>query len=504
MLAAMDGLRRPSVGEPVAGRRALVGGTALMLVLEALSGCSVEGSFGVAWTETDVGPPTTATSGDADSGVVDSSGTGSGSGSDEGDDGSVTLPNPLPTYEPARYPGGRTHSPITPYVADRMREIALLGPEKSQDVFMKTGASSTVSQNTLFCFAGNYDLGEHQSLQPTLDFFLGGDAAGSTPFDRQSEAARGGHHAGWAISGDPSPVDIEVDLVSPRLAFVHFGANDMGWGDTYGDALLYFHTNMMLLTDGLLDQGVVPVLFGITRRGDYASAQRWVDTWNATIRGIAQVHQVPFVDLYHAIDPLPGHGLAGDGLHLEAYAGGACILDDEGLQHGYNVRNLVALEVLERAAAVLVDEVPGLDDPQDPLLGDGTLDDPYVIDGLPFTDVRDTEVEGQPFVDVYPGCDSTTDESGPELWYRLEVEQTTRIRAAVLDMEGVDIDVHLVDHSATGEGCIERGHHFVEETLEPGTYHFVLDTWVDDDGVEQAGRVLFVLLECADSDASCG
>ncbi|MCA9708463.1 MAG: SGNH/GDSL hydrolase family protein [Myxococcales bacterium] len=415
--------------------------------------------------------------------------------------GDIGVP-PKP-YGPAFYPAGRTHSPITPYVADRMREAALLGPDMFEDVFMKTGASSTVSHNTLHCFADDpIELGDHQELDPTLQFFLGGDAAGSTPFDRETEAALVGHHAGWAISGDPSPIDIEVGLLSPRLALVHFGANDMGWGETYGDALLYFHTNMMLMVDGFLDQGIVPIIFGITRRGDYASAQRWVGTWNATLRGIAQARQIPFVDLYHAIDPLPGHGLASDGLHLEAYSGGACVLDDEGLQHGYNIRNLVALEALDRAVAVLVDDAPGIDPATAPLEGRGTPDEPLEIPMLPFTDSRNTAEQGDTFVDQYTGCDSTSDESGPEIWYRLELEQTTRIRAAVLDMEGVDIDVHLVDESATGDGCLARGHHFVETTLEPGTYHFALDTWVSD-GTPLAGEYLFVLVECEDDDASC-
>jgi hypothetical protein len=463
--------------------------------------CQIEGHVGVAWSETDVGSSTHTTSGEASTEATDSSVDTSASG---GSDGDVKNPDELPpAYEPARYPGGRTHSPITPYVADQMREIALLGPDKVDDVFMKSGASSTVSHNTLFCFAeGPVDLGTHQELQGTLDYYLGGDAAGTTPFDRESEAAAGGHHAGWVISGNPSPIDIEVSMVSPRVAVVHFGANDMGWGETYGDALLYFHSNMMLLVDGLLLEGVVPVLFGITRREDYASAQRWVDTWNATIRGIAQARQVPYVDLYTAIDWLPGHGLAGDGLHLEAYSGGACILDEEGLQHGYNLRNLVALEALDRAVAVLRDDVEGLDEPQPRLPGEGTQGEPWVIEELPFTDVRDTATDGLPFVDAYPGCNSDADESGPELWYRLEVEQTVRLRAAVLDMEGVDIDVHLVDASASGDGCIERGHHFVEETLEPGTYHFVLDTWVSD-GTPLGGEYLFVLLECADDDSAC-
>ncbi len=433
---------------------------------------------------------------------VDGSSTAAGE-TENVDDGTETgeTGEPVP-YRPERYPGGRAHSPVTPYVADRMREIAVLGPDKADDVFMKTGASSTVSSNTLHCFADDpLELGAHDHLLPTLEWFLGGDAAGSTPFDRDTLAAEVGHHAGWAIEGDPSPVEMELELVSPQLALIHFGTNDMGWGATYGDALVGFHTNMMLLMDMLHDEGIVPIVFGITRRGDLASAQRWVGTWNAALRAMAQARQIPFVDLYHAIDPLAEHGLAGDGLHLEAFAGGACVLTESGLEHGYNQRNLLALEALDRSAAVLVDDADGLDEPAPTLSGAGTQGDPWVIDQLPFGDARNTELEGDGFVDVYSAC-STSDESGPELWYRLEVDTTTRIRAVVLDMEGVDIDVHLVDETATGEGCIERGHHFVQTTLSPGTYHFALDTWVSD-GTPLAGDFVFVLVECDDDDSAC-
>jgi hypothetical protein len=151
---------------------------------------------------------------------------------------------------------------------------------------------------------------------------------------------------------------------------------------------------------------------------------------------------------------------------------------------------------------VLEDEAEGLYEGQPPLQGEGTPAAPWVIDALPFTDVHDTSKEGAPFVDSYPGCSNDADESGPELWYRLDVTETVRIRAIALDMEGVDIDIHLVDESATGEGCIARGNSFVQQTLEPGTYHFVLDTWVSD-GTPMAGEVLFVLVECAPDDSAC-
>jgi len=472
------------------------------------AGCHFEAHFGAAWSETDVLPDTNATAGDGTGSTThtDSSSDGPGSdpGTTSGDDAHDLPPPPLPSpYEPARYPGDLIHSPITPFVADQMREIALLGPDKLEDVFLKAGASSTVNHNTLYCFAeGPVDLADHSELQGTLDYYLGGDAAGTTSFDRVSEAAKSGQHAGWAIFGNPSPIEIEVAALSPRVALVHYGANDMGWGASYAESLVHYHWTMMLLIDGLILEGVVPVVFGITRRGDSNLAEKWVETWNATSRAIAQSRQIPYVDLFNAIDGLPGHGLSSDGLHLEAYNGGACILDDEGLQHGYNIRNLVALEVLDRSVAVLEDDAVELDPGQPALEGEGSPEAPWVIGALPFTDVRNTAMEGEPFLDVYPGCGSSSDESGPELWYRLDVEETVRIRAIALDMEGVDIDMHLVDASATGDGCIERGDTYVEDTLEPGTYHFVLDTWVSD-GTPLAGEVLFVLVECADDDSAC-
>lgn len=420
---------------------------------------------------------------------------GDASGEGAGGEGPATL-------HPELYRGGRTHSPITAFVAERVRAIASAASTAKPDVFMKVGASSTVSRSTLFCFAeGPVDLGEQEELALTLQHFLAGDAAGTTPFDRESEAAEVGRSAAWAIAGDPSPVDVERAALEPSLALVHYGTNDMGGGATFESALVAFQRNMTTLVDGLLEVGVVPVIFGVTRRGDDDEANRWVSAFNAASRGVAQREQVPFVDLHHAIDPLPGHGLAGDGLHLESYEGGACVLDAEGLQHGYNVRNLVALEVLDRAREVLMDGVEALDPAAAGLAGIGAAEDPWVIPGLPFAHDA-SSARGAREVDVYPAC-SDTDESGPELWYRLELEAPTRLRALVLDAAGVDVDLHLVGDATTGEGCLARGHHRVEATLPPGTYHLAVDTFVDGD-VEMSGQYLLVIVSCDEDDAACG
>jgi hypothetical protein len=175
------------------------------------------------------------------------------------------------------------------------------------------------------------------------------------------------------------------------------------------------------------------------------------------------------------------------------------MLTEDGLQHGYNVRNLIALQVLDRAVAVLVDDVPELDPAEAPPPGDGTVDLPYPVFALPFADHRDT-TDADATIDAYPGC-SDVDESGPELWYRLELDSATAIRAMVLDLEGVDVDLHLLDAGGDPEGCLARGDRVVEGTLEAGTYHVVVDTWSS--GRPLPGEFLLVVVECDADDTAC-
>lgn len=403
---------------------------------------------------------------------------------------------------PELYPAGRVHSPVTAHVAARLEEIVASSPSSPADVFMKVGGSSTVSRSTLFCFDGDaVDLAAHDELEETLAFYLGGDAAGTSPFARESLAAEVGRSASWAISGDPSPMASEIAAVDPRVALVHYGTNDMGGGATYESALVAFYGNLGALVEGLEAQGIVPILFGITRRGDSDAAQHWVSAFNATIRATAQRLQTPFVDLYFAIDPLEGHGLSGDGLHLEAYDEGACVLDDAGLEHGYNVRNLVALEALDRVRRMAFDDAPPFDDPGPRLEGDGDAGSPWRIDALPFAHTADTTA-GARLVDAYPACGSDADESGPELVYRLELDAPRRIRAIVLDRDGVDVDLHLL--ASEGDECIARGHHTVEAALDAGSYSLVVDSWVGADGIERAGEYTLVVVECDDDDEACG
>jgi hypothetical protein len=406
--------------------------------------------------------------------------------------------------EPDRYPEDRVLSPLSPGLVAGLQALAEADPTLSDDVFIKVGASTSVSGSFLKCFAGTaYDLGSHGALQSTRDFFAGGDAAGSDPFSRSSLAAKGGVSAGWALTGSPSPLEQELAAASPRFALVHYGTNDMGLGATYLSALFPFAENLWNIIDLLRDRGVIPVLATIQRRGDRASADLWVPTYNGVIRAIAQGRQIPLVDMWLANEGLPDHGLASDGVHSAVYPEGACILTDAGLRYGMNHRNLQVLTMLSRLEAAVLDGEAS-DPPQATLSGLGTPEDPVVIPALPFHDLRDTRSALSDTLDTYDGCGAPQDERGPEVIYALDVGVMTRVRVTVHDLGATDVDLHLLDETASTAGCLARHHQVLEATLQPGRWHLALDTFVSGGGTERSGEYLLSVVPCPADDPDCG
>lgn len=386
------------------------------------------------------------------------------------------------------YGDGR-HSPITEDIAENLRAVRERGPDLADDVFAKVGASATQSMSFLHCFAGaNVELDGRDALAPAIDHFLAGDAAGVSPFERESATAISGWHAGRALEGDPPPIEVEVETILPGLAVVMYGTNDANIvsDDTYG-------RNMLDLADYLLDRGVVPIFTSIMPRDDSELADARVPLFNLIVRGIAQARGFPFVDFHRELMMLADHGLAGDDIHPSTYPGGACVFTSEGLAYGYNVRNLITIEALDRALAA-IERAPAPDTDVARMAGDGSPEAPFEIASLPFTDVRDTFFSQHRRLSAYSGCAAAQDESGPELLYRLELARVTTIRATVVSREGVDVDVHLLDQTASEEGCIARDHREIAAALEPGTYYLALDSFTSAAG-ELAGEYLLVVRE---------
>ncbi len=406
-------------------------------------------------------------------------------------DAGMDAPDMGTPLHPALYPEGPRHSPMTPFVVENLRAVRARADDLQNDVFSKLGASITVSTNFMHCFAGSdIDLAGRTGLQTTIDHFAAGDAAGTTPYTRESESATVGWHAGRALEGTPPAVEREVEAARPAFATIMYGTNDINivTREQYAN-------NMLDLTDGLLDRGVIPILSSIPARGDDAGADAEVPVYNLIARAIAQARQTPFVDYHRDLAPLPNRGLGGDNIHPTVFrdpGARGCVFTEAGLQFGYNVRNLVTIEALDRAhrATTLAEAAP---DPAGPaLVGDGSPDNPFVIPQLPFTHDANTLFSDHRNLNLYDGCGADQNEGGPELLYRLDLDRAMSLLIMVFDRGTVDIDVHLL--SGTTEGsCLSRAHRQIEADVGPGTYYLSLDTFVG--STEQAGEYLLAVME---------
>jgi len=174
-----------------------------------------------------------------------------------------------------------------------------------------------------------------------------------------------------------------------------------------------------------------------------------------------------------------------------------CLFTAAGLQFNYNLRNLLSLDLLDRARTVVEGGAAPDPAPLPPVAGAGTDADPFVIDALPFSHSWDTE-RGARVRSSYPACDSGQDESGPEVVYRLDLAQATPVRVVVLDLGAVDVDAHVL----TGGTCVERDDRIVDRTLPAGEHRIVVDTFVSG-GVERAGPYTMVVLPCEPGDPDC-
>jgi hypothetical protein len=381
------------------------------------------------------------------------------------------------------------HSPLSKHVVERLKAV-LAGSSGRMGVFAKIGDSNTVNTGFATCFAGgDVQLAGHAELEPTRAFFaktLADDTHFS--FDRVTLAAKVGWASGAVLSGDPSPLAQEVAAVEPALAVVLLGTND-----TFPQGVEPFSQNLLRVVDELTSRGVVPLLTTLPQRADTAEAEALVPEMNAVVRAVAQARQVPVMDLFGALAPIPEHGLVSDGVHLQSYASKgvhACWLGDAALAEGMNQRNLLTLEALDRARRFLLEtETP--EPPPSPLAGEGSWTSPFEIDALPFADDRDTSLSNVSEASVY-SC-APTDEGGPEVVYRLTLTQPESLRIRVLDGAGADVDVHFMADPGGAEHCTARADKVLDVQAGPGTYWISADTYVAS-GKPAAGAYLFTIV----------
>ncbi|MBN2001899.1 MAG: PKD domain-containing protein [Anaerolineae bacterium] len=446
--------------------------------------------------------------------------------------------NALPAGSfPVHYPTDRTQSPITPYVANRMRQIAAQGSGLNPRVFMKVGDSITANGNFLNCFTNELPwgtteeeyrgLGGRDELTQTIAYFS--TTVGTTnAFERDSIAAYPGWGAGSPVEGDPTPLDQEIDAIHPQFAVVMYGTNDLGHGGSSDPStdrykFFYYPGEMMELVDRIMAQGVVPLMMTIPPRVDYPRYALLAPAYNLIVRGIAEAKQIPLIDYYRLLAPFDdyNYGIGSDGVHPTYYGDPepnswpalACNLTDPALNYGYNARNLATLVALDRARQVFDEDAKYLDvaDPTQMITftGSGAAADAFDVAHLPFTDMRDIKLAPNASLSDYSGCSGSADKPGPENVYRLVLTAPTRLRAFVAghivpgqDLDPYEISLYLLEGTPTGAACIHSHDVLIDGTLGPGTYYFSVDT-TSVTGDFGTGEYFFGLMECADGDTAC-
>jgi hypothetical protein len=343
-----------------------------------------------------------------------------------------------------------------------LREIAARDPSLRADVFAKVGDSMTASDDFMRCFAlPSPVLGEHAALLPVIERFRAATAAGEDSFRRRSAAARIGWSAWQVLEGRPSPLEREVSAIRPRFALVQFGTNDLELGK-----VTHFALRLLDVTDALTARGVIPILFTIPRRKDRSDRGDWVPRYNAIVRAIAQSRQTPFVDYHRELARLPGQGLGKDGIHPSTYRGprgrDACSLDREALRHGYNLRNLLALEALGRAVHAL-----GTGAPLDPVASTT----PLPITQLPFVDARRALARTPD--EPGPRCSAVSPALDRGVEYPLELSERTPLQVTVFAAGASDTAISLRRRADPRE-CVGSGREAIVVTVPPGSYDLVV------------------------------
>lgn len=387
-------------------------------------------------------------------------------------------PPPPPTLNTTAvlYTEGSRHSPVTPAIVAHWQAIAARA-QQSDNVFAKVGDSITAAPDFMRCFDGTtVNLGASQHLASTIAYFRTGNAAGATPFGRNSVAAVGGTMASNVLAGSPSALEREVTAIDPRVALVMFGTNEVRFGRSAQEMA----ENLWTVIDQLITRGIVPVMSTIPPMNGNPEADGHIPLFNRFIRAIAQGRGVPLVDFYRDMAMLPNRGLSADGIHPSTYSAGACQLTSAGLAYGYNLRNLVEVEALDRVRAALTGTAADSSAPT--RAGNGTSTQPFVS-GLPVLDVGDTR-GGETRLAIYP-CTPRV-QLGEERVYRIDLSSQTTLDAYIVDRGGVDADVHILVGTDAAQSCVAWGDDGASAIVGPGPAFIVIDSSGPSTGGEYA------------------
>jgi hypothetical protein len=246
-------------------------------------------------------------------------------------------------YDPTK-PETWVYLPVIPEtVSQKMKDLYLEGQagNLNPDAFSKAGDCETYTDYFLAPFdlhERGYSLGEYGYLEGVITRYEGS-------FSRRSLAAERSFSASSLISSlyadkelcksNEFPLICEIRVHKPAIMLVMLGTND-----TSNSSPQKFEENLRKVLENILASKVVPVL---ATKADNLEGD---GSFNAIIAKLAYEYEVPLWNLWRAMKDLPGGGLQADQVH-HTYA--KPMFDNpENMLMGWPVRNLTALQVLEK------------------------------------------------------------------------------------------------------------------------------------------------------------
>lgn len=363
--------------------------------------------------------------------------------------------------------------PLSDAVVARVQEIHAHNPDLRDDAFAKMGGSSVASKAFLHCFATPHvDLGEHDELAPTLDYFNTGR---HSSFNRESEAAGVSWNLKYVLGGRPANFRQEIGTTQARWALILFGGND-----AQNENERIYLKRLVYLIEQLEDVGVVPIVGSALPRRS-RSKDRWIQRFNAITEAVARHWALPFIDYHGALSTLPRKGLAGDGVHPNVLPPGglgtACVLTKKGLRYGNNVRNLLTLQMLDALRkTVATEQTPPGRPVTDANTVPPTIPAPIPAPATPLPLSTIVHPSSLPPASTLPARCGRPEKGARVYRARIVLSEPARLRASALSLDGERPRLFWVRIDEDGsERCVRRRNQTLEVDVPAGMWDLIVE-----------------------------
>ncbi len=223
------------------------------------------------------------------------------------------------------------------------------------DVFAVVGDSNSTNGDFLVPFGSPVDVcdfGEFDYLRDTVSYFRTPiDGTTQNAFTVDSAAAEEGFTSAsvfdplWAspqmCTAGESPLSCEFRRIRPGISVIMLGGRDVQEMST-----ATYAANMTRIVEQSAVSGVIPILTTFVVLPERDIYPRSLE-FNMMLLDIAELYEIPVINLWAAAQALPDVGIGPDRSHLRANIGSFCDFTGAQQEYGGTLRNLLTLQALD-------------------------------------------------------------------------------------------------------------------------------------------------------------